>query len=217
MKKFVIIILIAIITLGTLGISKIYLDETTHPRIVVLVSFGNVTENGLLPVIVTEKTFSPKPISIITSWEFFPTDFGLRDEQNNPIGWSVIKQSQDRMKLTVDGVDLNDYRPIRNGFSRDSLNTVNAVCGSQNIKIIYAGAIAIPIPPSTDILAKKFTIGITPNEKSEYKIQFASFFENKIVLPQNAITLSQKSVPCNIENMYPNAKYDEIVFKLSND
>lgn len=97
-------------------------------------------------------------------------------------------------------------------------------CGLPNpIEGESARPTAFPIRLGASmIMAKNSHEGIFPNANGEYSFEFASLFETKVKLPENAKIISQESKQCKLtqnvegddEGKYTDGYYTKMIFRL---
>ena len=98
----------------------------------------------------------------------------------------------------------------------DILRTYDADCKGEKIEILSADPTLVAIPENLS------SVSITTSESGLlpvdglYTLRFASFFDNDVLLPENAVIVSSNENRCTVDHEeYSSGKYVEVIFKLT--
>lgn len=198
-----------------------------EPSTRIEISFGNVAEKKLLPVVISQITTNAKSLDVIKVWGFELIGHSGDDRGK---AWEIIPREQRIWYEITDeqGQDVIDKTRMPENWARpDDLHIYQMDCGLFHI---VEGESAHPIAfaineGTTTIIAKNTDKGIYPNSNGEYSIEFASIFENSVKLPEGAEIISQESKDCKLtqnieddyEGKYTEGYYTKMVFRLESE
>ena len=194
-----------------------------------------IDDRGLVPIL-TVQTFDNTVLhqDKVTRWGFQPENYGDWGPHDTRVSWDQI--SQNHAFRTSRVIDENEQNPIdpsrmpKDGFAVPSmLYGANLSCGhfeAYSAVVKYGFPSTYPLKEGTSkVFLPGNGGGLLPDNEKAYRFSMASFFEQTVELPDNAVVLSSKSEECMLEN--PKSRdfnhstgffkgyHDEIIFKLS--
>lgn len=177
----------------------------------------SIDSRTILPIVITQVTSSDKPLDRITKWYFLPTHY----DEINPINKTGLDFLPNILKIGLEVQDEHGNNAIDTSqqsefASNSALYHTTIFCGKNNekINIFYGQPVTVPIKSGLyKVFAKNAENELLPNKNGEYTLGFASFFEQEIKLPKNAIILSMNHEYCSSHDS-KKAYYDKVTFRL---
>lgn len=180
-------------------------------------------ENKVLPISVTEQILHLKPVDEVKVWRIFP--FIIEEgEQERVIGlnnWGIESQYGLKYSFNVFDENQNEILDLDSNRGmmdfREGLGYVMATC-QNNIKeeANFSSEWIVPLKPNfaSDVYVKYTEYALIPNNE-EYRLKFSSFFDTQVILPDNAIVLSNKTKSCSPDTgEWEKVNFFDIVFRL---
>ena len=185
------------------------------PEKEIIITIGDpVNKKGLLPIITIEKTSNVESLDSVIDWNFLPLNHGEWGALGDRLSWDTLP-SQSRLH-NVTGISNGELVQLHPYIGRnDILRIYDATCQGEKIQILSADPVSVLIPENfSSVSVTDSEAGLLP-VKGLYTLQFASFFDQEIVLPDNAVVLSSEEKRCAVNHdEYSSGKYSNIVFKL---
>lgn len=188
-------------------------ESATSKRITIEVG-EPVDGRGLLPITTTETTETAGRLGSVTDWNFLPLNHGEWGPFGGRLGWDVLPQEHSYHDFSgkKDGMQVE----IEAAFLRnDILLSYPADCRGTPIEILSALPVTIEIPENlSSVSVTASDAGLLP-VGGLYKLEFASFFDHHIQLPENARVVHSERVVCSVDaDGFPTGLYDVVVFRL---
>ena len=190
--------------------------EPKKPEKEITITIGDpISKNGLLPIITTEITTNTELLDSVTDWHFLPLNHGeWGPSGNDRLSWDVLPSENRQFEST--GESNGKEIEFNASFGRDAiLQIYDADCRGEKIEILSADPISITIPEnlsSVSITASE--AGLLPVD-GLYTLRFASFFDQNVMLPENAVIVSSEEKRCSVNHEeYSSGRYVKVVFKL---
>jgi hypothetical protein len=185
------------------------------PEKEITITIGDpVNKKGLLPIITTEKTSNIQLLDFVTDWNFLPLNHGEWGPQGERVSWDTLP-SKNRVHNFTGEKNGESIEIDQNLIRESSLSIYDANCQGEQIEMLSAALMLISIPKDTS--STSFTIssaGLLPVD-GLYTLQFASFFDQEIMLPENAVIVSSEEKRCAVNHeKYSSGEYINIIFKL---
>ena len=174
-----------------------------------------IRNDGLVPIITTETTKHTEHLDTITDWHFLPLNHGeWGSSGDNRVSWDILP-AKDRL-FVLSGTKEGKRTEFETLFFRDgAMRSYAATCQGVKIEVLSAVPTDFEIPKGLSSVSVMLSdAGLLPVD-GLYTLQFASFFDHKIFLPENAIVTYSDKKRCSTGlEEYPVAFYDVVVFKL---
>lgn len=195
-------------------VDQVRLMPEPHTRIEV--STGKTIGRSLLPIIVSEITENAESLDTITVWKFIPFEYNADNIRNE---WDILEQPNAVWYQITgkNGQAIIDQSRMPNNYAiTDDMHMYTLYCNDQKIFAESAHPSGFPVNPTDTIIARNSDKGIYPDKDDRYTIRFASLFEQKIILPDDAEIVTQKHQSCltEFQGKIRNGYYDEVVFRL---
>lgn len=194
-------IAIAIVVIGTVMVMTIPFSNPENQvkimleRKMTVEIMKNELNESWLPIIITEKITTTKPLNTIKIWRLLPKDdnqyiLQLASAKPNEFFFEVTDQNQNNI--------INKEKYLGPSF-REELIGVNTECNSGNKKAFFNGIETIPLTSDiSTIYAKYSEFALFPHEDGVYHLNFSTFYETEIKLPKNTILISQNQEKCSV-------------------
>ncbi|QMU55024.1 MAG: hypothetical protein GKS07_09125 [Nitrosopumilus sp.] len=190
--------------------------EPKKPEKEITITIGDpISKNGLLPIITTEITANTELLDSVTDWHFLPLNHGEWGPSDDSRLSLDILPNENRQ---FDSTGESNCKEIEfdASFGRDDiLQVYDADCMGEKIEILSADPISIIIPENLS------SVSITTSESGllpvdgMYTLRFASFFDQNVMLPENAVIVSSEEKRCAVNHEeYSSGRYVKVVFKL---
>lgn len=189
------------------------LENITNKMITI--EIGNpVNKKGLVPITTTETTELTEHLDFITDWNFLPLNHGKWNLTGSRSSWDNLPLKH--QYLAISGIKNDMQVEIEATISReDVLYTYPADCHGMPIKILSMFPATIEIPKNlSSVSVTASNAGLLP-VNGLYKLEFASFFDHHIQLPENARIKYSERITCLVDvDNFPTGLYDIIIFHL---
>lgn len=185
------------------------------PEKEITITIGDpINKKGLLPITTTETTTNIESLESVIDWNFLPLNHGEWGAMGDRLSWDTLP-SQIRTH-NVTGMSENNLVLLHPYIGRnDVLRSYDANCQGETIEILSADPVPVLIPSNlSSLTVTDSESGLLP-VKGLYTLRFASFFEQNVVLPNNAVIVSSEEKRCAVDHKdYSSGKYVKTVFKL---
>lgn len=186
-----------------------------NPEKEITITIGDpINKKGLLPIIMAETTTNIESLEFVIDWNFLPLNHGEWGAMGDRLSWDTLP-SQIRIH-NVTGISENNLVLLHPYIGRnDILRSYDANCQGESIEILSVDPVPVSIPKNlSSLTVTDSEAGLLP-VKGLYTLRFASFFEQNVVLPDNAVIVSSEEKRCAVDHEdYSSGKYLKIVFKL---
>lgn len=194
-------IAVAIVVIGTITVMIIPFSNpenevtTMLERKMTVEIIENKFNETWLPIIITEKITTTKPLNTIKMWRLLPNDdnqyiLQLVPEKPNEFFFEVTDQNQNNI--------INKEKYPGPSF-REELIGVNTECNSGDKKALFSGIETIPLTSDISTIFVKYSeFALLPHVDGIYHLNFSTFYETDIKLPKNTILISQNQEKCSI-------------------
>ncbi|MGI0081928.1 MAG: hypothetical protein ACREAG_01300, partial [Nitrosopumilaceae archaeon] len=195
------------------------IESHSGPTSSMILTVGNKTTRGLIPVSVTE--ISENVSDEITFWQFQPLGY---NGDNRGKSWDFLPKD---LQVGWGFFDENGKNPWDNSRIPQDMFGVPAdshgypvYCGEERIDGESGHPSTIPIKLGTNtVYAKSGSKGILPDSDGIYTIKFVSLFKTTTELPDNAEIITNDTKLCVLEQTIEDAThayYTKLVFKFGN-
>lgn len=185
------------------------------PEKEITITIGDpINKKGLLPITTAETTTNIESLESVIDWNFLPLNHGEWGAMGDRLSWDMLP-SQIRTH-NVTGISENNLVLLHPYISRNNiLRSYDANCQGEPIEILSVDPVPVSIPKNlSSLTVTDSEAGLLP-VKGLYTLRFASFFEQNVVLPDNAVIVSNEEKRCAVDHEdYSSGKYVKIVFKL---
>lgn len=188
-------------------------ESATNKRITIEIG-EPVNEQGLLPIITTETTERTERLGFVTDWNFLPLNHGERGPTGERLSWDVLPR--EHRYFAISGQKEGMQVEVGPMVSReDILHGYPVDCHEMSIKILSAQPVTIEIPEGLSSVSVTVSdAGLLP-VNGLYKLEFASFFDHHIQLPENATVRHSERTVCSVDrDDFSTILYDVVIFHL---
>ena len=196
--------------------------EEQYNTINLIITLGDpINYLDMVPITTNLVYSSSTPINKIIDRTYHPTNYADREPGDTGARWELIPPKLRTETRIVDenDVDVIDYDDNPSFARIQPLYATEAICSNDNVvQIKYGAPITVPIKDSVYTVYDINSIdGLIPSQDGKYVLSFASFFEQQVILPDNAEILSNTSEKCSITGIknYEEAYYDRVVFRIN--
>ena len=192
-----------------------------------------IDERGLVPILAKQKTDNTVfYFDSILLWDFLTEDYGDWGPNDTRTSWDNLPGNYrfDYDDITNDkGDNPVDWTSMpKDGFVIPALlHGTQVFCGTDKYRAVihYGQPTTVPLLENTStITSPSYAGGLLPDKNGNYRLGIASYFEQTVHLPENAVEISRHYEKCEMENLdfkktdfhnnFANAYHHEIVFKL---
>jgi len=167
-----------------------------------------------LPIITTETSSNIESFDFITDWNFLPLNHGEWGPLGDRLRWDTLSSENRIHDFT--GISSDGIVQLEPSFSRNAiLRIYDANCQGEKIEILSADPITITVPENLSSASVTTSeAGLLPVD-GLYILRFASFFDQNVILPENAVIISNEKKRCAVDHEdYPSGEYVNVVFRL---
>ena len=173
-----------------------------------------INRQGLLPIITTETTERTERLGFVTDWNFLPLNHGEWGPLGDRLSWDVLPPGHQYLAISGkrDGMQVELGTTVGRN---DILHAYPADCHGMQIEILSSRPATIEIPENLSSVSVTVSdAGLLP-VNGLYKLEFASFFDHHVQLPENAIVRHSERTVCSVAtDDFTTGLYDVVIFRL---
>ena len=190
--------------------------EPKKPEKEITITVGDaIRKDGLLPITTTEITTNTESLDSVTDWHFLPLNHGeWGPSGNDRASWDALP-NENRQFISTGKANGEQVDFDASHFRDAILRTYDADCRGEKIEILSADPVSVAIPEKMSSVSITISdSGLLPVD-GLYTLRFASFFDQDVMLPENAVIVSSEQKRCSVNHEeYSSGQYVKVVFKL---
>lgn len=192
-----------------------------------------IDKRGLVPILAKQITNNTAfYFGDILLWDFLTEDYGDWGPNDTRTSWDDLPGNY---RFDYDDIidDTGDNpvdwtRMPEDGFVIPALlHGTQVFCGDEKYRAVihYGQPTTVPLLENTStIISPSYAGGLLPDKDGNYRLSIASYFEQTVHLPENAVEISRNYEKCQMENLdfkktgfhnnFANAYHHEVVFRI---